>query len=407
MLFIFWVLSFPAFAEEKDVCGVLSKANDILECVRTRSPVAERLAQEKEATLNEASAGRRWLNPQISNQTLFGKNMGNEQAQFQIGIWQSIEFGSKSSYKREVSESLRQRADADFRIALGTELRQTGGDLVRLFQLNQELTSLEEAIFTFNKLIGQFASRPRLGSEQEVTLSLYKLSKGDFLIRKTGLLREQDEILARFKSRLELSESQIEAVLNQQKVNLPQIDIRGFPEESSPELRLVNSDLSSAYANLSLARSDVFSNIQVGPMAQFDSDGPLRSHLIGFQINIPFPLWNQNGYGVDAAAQRVRSAEIQNVMKKRSIHEEWMLLVRNYERLRELLNTVPSPNEIESRHTNVESHIYRGLVSSALVVETHRSLIDLQKRRHDAELDALNMLWRIYIIQGKTSEIHL
>jgi cobalt-zinc-cadmium efflux system outer membrane protein len=190
-------------------------------------------------------------------------------------------------------------------------------------------------------------------------------------------------------------------------MDFPEISVSDFPDGASPELKIVDADLSSAMANLSLARSDFFSDVKFGPMAQFDADGPARTQLVGFQLTIPFPLWNQNGYGVDAAAQKLKAAEIQSTVKKRSIREEWAQLVRNYNRLKILLKEIPSPDEIEARHRKVEGQIYRGLVSSALVVESHRSLIDLQKSRHEAELEALNTFWRILIIQGKIAEIHL
>ncbi len=406
MLFLLWVLSLTAMAEERNYCGTLMKANDVLECVKTRSPEAERLSQERDASMSEAIATGRWLNPEISNQSLFGKNLGNEQAQIQVGISQTFEFGPKRSYKKVLAESLELRATADYQLGMANELRQVGSDLIRFSQLKRELSSVEEAISTFNKLIGQFSSRPRLGPEQEVTVSVYKLSKGDFLIRKNTLLREQDEILGRFKSKLQITGDELNSILPR-KLSLPDISSSEFPEQTSPEVKAVNADLSSALANLNLSRSDYFSDIQFGPLAQFDVDGPSRSQLIGFQLTIPFPIWNQNGHGIDAAAKKLKAADIQAVLKKKSIREEWSQLIRNYNRSKALLAEIPSTDEIEARHSKVEGQIYRGLVSSALVVESHRSLVDVQKSRNEAELEALNTLWRILIIQGKVSEISL
>jgi cobalt-zinc-cadmium efflux system outer membrane protein len=407
VLFLLWILSLNAIAEEKNICGSLSKSDDVLECVKSKSPEAERLAQEKEASFNEAKATIRWLNPELQNQSLFGKNLGNEQAQIQIGLMQTIELGAKRSSKQSVADALELKAVANYQIGLGNELRQTGSDLVRLYHLKQELSSVEEALETFNKLIGQFNSRPRLGPEQEVTVSVYKLSKGDFLIRKNALLREQDEILGRFKSKLQLTQEQLNPILTHKDAVLPNIVDADFPDQTSPEIKAVDAETSSTLAGLSLARSDFFSDIKVGPLAQFNADGPLKSQLIGFQLTVPFPLWNQNGYGVDSAVQKLKAAEIQSTLKKRIIKEEWTQLVRNYARSKTLLKEIPSPDVIEIRHKKLESQIYRGLVSSALVVESHRSLVDVQKSRHEAELEALNTLWRIRIIQGKISEIHL
>ncbi len=407
MLFLIVLFASASFAEEGSICGNLTNPNDVLECVKTRSPEVQSLIQEQEGTLSEAKAARRWLNPQVTNQTLMGKNLGSEQYNVQVGLFQTFEFGSKRSYKNTLAESLEKRAGADFQIGLGQDLIKTGTDLVRLIQLKTEIASVEEAIGTFDRLVGQFANRPRLSPEQEVTAAVYKLSKGDFLVRKNSLIREQQEILIRFKSKLDLTEESIDKLSPGLKLNLPDIGLEIFPEQLSPEIKVVDADLTSAIANLNLVKSDVFSEVQFGPMAQFDADGPSRSQMVGFQLNFPLPLWNQNGHGINAAAQKLKAAEIRSVVQKRAVKEEWVQLIKNYQRLRVLLETVPSTDEIESRHKKVENQIYRGLVNSALVVESHRSLVDLQKSRHESEIAALTNLWHIYIIQGKISEIRI
>lgn len=407
MLIALLLSSAVALADDSDVCGPLKSANDILECVKTRSPETLRLEQERDGALDEAKATRRWLNPIVNSQTMFGKNLGNDQYLIQVGLMQTIEFGPKRGYKNTLADSIEKRAGAEFTVNLGQDLFQTGADLVRLNQLKHEIGSVEEAIATFNKLIGQFSNRPRLSPEQEVSMSVYKLSRGDFLVRQNELVREKQEILIRFKSKLQLNESTLNAMDSNIKLSFPPLSKLDFPESTSPELKVIDADVTAAQASLNLERSDVFSEIQVGPLAQFNADGFQRDQFYGFQLNIPFPVWNQNGHGINSAAKRLKAAEIRADVKKRAVKEEWEQLIQNYGRLRDLLNSIPSLDDIEVRHKKVETQIYRGLVSSALVVESHRSLVDLQKSRHQSELAALLALWHVMIIQGKISEIRL
>lgn len=407
MLFLLLLFLAPAMAQENPVCGVLNSAHDLIECVKTKAPMVKSLEEDREATLSESRASRRWLNPQLTNQTLFGKQQGQSQLELQFGFWQSIELGPRWSYKSRLSESLETRAQAEYTLGLGNELVQTGQDLLRLSQLKTEVSSHQEAIGTLSRLLSQFSNRPRLSSEQEVSQSVYQMSQADIKIRLNTLISERDQIYHRFQSKLGLGEAKLEQLATLDRLNLPPIDVRDFPEATSPEVRVVDADLSSAMAEMSLARSDVFSSIQVGPMVQLQTEGLINSQLYGFQVQIPFPLWNQNGHGVDAAARKLKSAEIKSSVRKKAVQEEWNHSVENYERLKTLLAEIPTASELEKRHKKVEGQIQRGLVSSALVIESHRSLLDLQRSRHESEMTALATLWHIYIIQGKVSEIHL
>jgi hypothetical protein len=67
MLILLILLFSVAHAEEKSVCATLSIANDILECVKSRSPELQRLNAEKDALINQSKATKRWINPEISN----------------------------------------------------------------------------------------------------------------------------------------------------------------------------------------------------------------------------------------------------------------------------------------------------------------------------------------------------
>ncbi len=406
MLFLMMLFSVNAFAENTNICGAVVSANEVLNCVKTNSPEIQSLNLERESMLSGSKAARRWLNPQITNQSLFDTTASSKY-EVQLGVLQTLEFGAKRAYKRNLAESLEKKADASFQIGVGEELIATGADLVRFNQVNAEIESVNEAVKTFNQLVGQFANRPRLSPEQEVSVAVYRLSKGDFLIKRNSLDREKQEILIRFKSKLDLAESDLLRITQSIKINLPSVKVSEFPEESSPEMRRIESEVASSISDLSLARSDLFSELQVGPMAQFDADGATKRQMIGFQFNLPIPVWNQNGYAISAAAQKLKAMEIRSVVEKKAVREEWTRLHQNYEQFKTLLENVPSTNELESRHRKVEGQIYRGLVNSALVVESHRSLIDLQKSRHEAEVAALKTLWQIFLIQGKVSEIRL
>ena len=406
MVFLILLLSQSALAGDSDVCISLVNYKSVLDCVSQHSPEIAKLSLERDAALSESHAIKKWINPEVWNQSLFGIN-GQQHSELQFGLWQTFELSSKWNYKNVLSKATEDKAAAMFAAGYGEEIRKVASDLVRLGQLQREIASLDEATQMFNRLLTQFSSSPSLAPDQEVSVSVYKLSKGDFSIRRNILLREQDEIEGRFRSKFQFTPDQIKKISYDGPIRLPDQETLDFKSDESPAFKIIDAELALTQANVSLAKSDYFSEVKLGPVAQLSSDAGIRSESIGFQVSIPFPLWNQNGYGIDTATKRLKAAEVGSQLRRLEIQDDWSRALRDYGRLKTLLNSIPSPNEMTAKHKKAENQIYRGLVNSALVVESHRSLIDLQKSRDEAELEAINIWWKILIFQGHPEEIQL
>jgi cobalt-zinc-cadmium efflux system outer membrane protein len=379
--------------------------NDVLQKIRERSPEATRLEQLRESALNESKAIRRWLNPVFTSQSLFSKFQSDSRSQIQLAVLQPIEFGARASFKSSLAEALSQRAQADYEWELGALLIQAGRDLFRLQQLKEEQSAIRESMLTYQKLIQQYQSRPRLSPEQEVSLSVYQLSRNDFLIREEAADREEEEIYARLKAQFDVNTDELKTI-STSSLNLLNLKAGEWNGES-PRLQIFDAEVKSSEAQVSLERAAVFSEIEIGPMFQMDTDGSQKAQWYGFQLTFPLPIWNQNGSGIDSAIQKRKAAEINRTVQTASLHQEVKLLTQNLSRYQTLLKQIPDSVLLETRHKKVEAQIYRGLVTSALVVESHRSMIEIQQSRHEIEMNLLTSIWKIYQIQGKSKEIQL
>ena len=56
---------------------------------------------------------------------------------------------------------------------------------------------------------------------------------------------------------------------------------------------------------------------------------------------------------------------------------------------------------LKQKHNKIEKLFKRGVISSAMIIEAHRQLIEFTNTRFEFELGAVEALWNIYKIQGK------
>jgi cobalt-zinc-cadmium efflux system outer membrane protein len=396
-----------ADAETFSDCSQKLTIQEFVNCARVEAPEYQMALGTAEAASLQSKASRRWLNPDFDSQSMYGLNQGNQQYQFQFTLLQTIEFGGRRSARineaqaeLEKSEASLQNMDAEARSKIYSKI-------LRLGQIDREKASLEEAIQTFQKLISQYASRPRLSPEQEVSNAVFRLAHGDFLMRKVQLSNDEREVTNELKLHLRTDDDSFRKWITDPTVTLAAYESKDFVVEKTPEYKLSLAEFLNAKAQKNNENAEFFSEIKVGPMAQIQSDGAQRAQLYGAQVSFPFPVWNQNGYGRESGDRKIEVAQIGlELEKKRTLLERGRLLL-TYQDYLNSLKLVPTQKDLEAKHNKVEAQYMRGLVNSALIIEAHRSLIDFQKLRHESEIKALEILWNLYRLDGRVEEIRL
>lgn len=394
------------------VCGKLLKANDLLDCVRKQSPSVQGAQAQYEAALSIEKSASRWLNPELSAQSVFGNNLGNQQNQTQLALIQTIELSGQRSGRVQAGQAGRWTAQGEAMEAVSQEVMESGLKLIRIGQLKREKESLNEAIQAYTKLIQQFQNRPRLSSEQEVSLVVFKLAKGDFLLQQGKLQDEEDEVSSAFKQALSLELEELLKIAPEDFPKTPEVSqikqlVQINNSEKAPEMMRAKG---AWLLSESMAKTEAWGalpEIKLGPTVQFNVNGPMREQYFGFQLTMPFPVWNQNGHAREVAQKNLFAQEKLYQITEKKIPEDKLRLLKSYERHLMLLEQTPSQKEMSFKHEKIERLFFQGLVSSALVIEAHRSLMEVQKSRHQAELNVLKTLWSIYKLEGKTSEIQL
>ncbi len=383
-------------------CPLPATVQDILSCARENHPDVKRARLASSQTQALPSVAKQIPNPEFEAQSVYGKTLGDQQMQTQISVVQPIEWGGKRSARIRQAEARGRQADADVTQAQTEVTIQTVLRLYRLKQIEKEKSYLQEAINTFSKLIAQYRTRPRLTPEQEVGLATFEMARSDTKVKQSALGQEEREIEHYFHVATGHGLKEIQSFLPSAPARWPAISEHATKELPSPRLGRLVADHELSLADLDLAKSSAWPEFKVGPMIQLQNYGGIQSQLFGFQLNLSLPVFNLNGGGRAFAAKGIASAEgYIELLKDEDAHER-AEKVRGYRSAVETLAEDAMPAaDLQKRHHRVEALSTRGLVSSSLVIEAHRQMIELEKSRNERELKALVALWEIYSLEGR------
>jgi len=404
-LFIMHLVLIPLRSFGLEDCqGKPTSYQDVLRCVEMKSPEVQKALIELDRANAQVKAAGQWRNPEFSADSLHGKLAGDSASETQISLGVPLELGNKISARVSVAESGVAKAEADL-LAARSNIRSAAFiKLHRLRQLIHEQEVVEESISTFSKLVSQYSKRFKLSPDQEMSVAVFRMAKSEYELRKTDLLEEFANLDSFFKISLGIDANALaRGSLPPPPKSWPKIDVS--LTLNSPRMRISAAEVQAAQAGLNLSKSEAWPTVIVGPSVRFQNEGARSDQLYGFNLSLPLPLFNTNGAGRAAAAAGVKVAETEVQLvrtEQEKLHQE---LVRVYEQSVAVLASTLSHQEVESKHSEVEKLFLKGIVPSSLVIEAHRTFVDLEKSRNEREIKALNALTSLYSLYGKILEL--
>lgn len=393
-----------AFAEQK--CTAPATYRDLVTCAESLSPEVQSAQLEVDRAKALIDAAGQWRNPELSAETFQGKVGGQNQGETDISLGVPIELGGKISARKNVARGGLSFAEAKLYEARAKVRSQILLKLHRLRQVVHEQEIADEAIRTFTKLIGQYAKRPGLSPEQQISYSVYQLSKSEYELKKSSTVEEIVGLDSFFRLNLGLGTDQVRSLLPSSPKTWPKIGPSENPRPS-PKLQLLQAELDTAKAELSLAQSEAWPTVIVGPSMKMQTEAGQSNNLMGVNVSLPLPLFNVNGGARAAAAAGVKLNETRREigLREQTLRREELRKV--YDQSVQSMAGSLSHDEIEKRHRDAERLFTKGVVPSALVIEAHRTSFELEKTRHERELRALETLLDLYAIDGNILEVNL
>lgn len=379
---------------------------EVISCAEARSPEVQISSSELNKAKAEIKAAEQWKNPELSIVSVYGNSNGQSNSQTDIALGVPIELGGKISARRAVAQSALVQAEARAYEIKAKVKSETFIKLHRLRQVFHEQEIIDETIGTFTKLVNQFAKLPKLSPEQQLSNSVFQMSKSEFEIKRAETVEELAALNTYFKIVIDRDIQKLKALTPASVKIWPKFESK-YKAGFSPKSMVIQAELQTSQTLLSLARSEAWPTLTVGPSVQFQNQGSQKIQMFGLNVTLPLPLFNSNGGERAVANNNVNLSEIRKsyTLLEEEKHREELLRVFN-ESKRVLLGSL-SHKDIENRHHEMESLFLKGIAPSALVIEAHRNFVELEKIRNQRELKAIESMISIYIIDGKISELIL
>jgi cobalt-zinc-cadmium efflux system outer membrane protein len=401
-LFLFAPLSFA----EGDCVSAPNNYQALLNCAENRSPEIQNAKLEFEAAQKQVQAAGQWKNPEFAAETFRGRVAGETRAETDLSLGVPIELGGKISARKAVAQGEVSFAEAKLFEARAKVRAELYLKLHRLRQLLHEREVVDEAIGTFSKLIGQYSRRPGLSPEQQVSLSVFQLSKSEYDLKRSANLDEESALDSYFKLAVGFATDKVKNLVPQSPKRWPAFTASSNPRFSAKQ-RLLQAQVNAAQAEFQAAKSESWPTLTVGPSVKMVEESRASDQLVGFNVSLPIPLFNVNGGGRAAASANVQLAESRKQFGLREQELEKEKLLKIYDQSVKYLSTSLSHQEIERRHEEAEKLFIKGVVPSSMVIEAHRTSFELEHARHERELKALEALLGLYAIEGTLLENNL
>lgn len=403
-IYIILLSSMPgASAWAQSSCSTAKDYQQLVSCAVDNSPEVQSARLDVQKSRAMVQAAGQWKNPEFSGETFSGKAGNDDIRETDLAIGIPIELGGKISARKDFAQSGVSLSEAKLYQIQAKVKIETLLKLHRLRQLIHEKELTAEAIRTFTQLVGQYSKRPTLSPEQQLSKSVYGLSKSEYDLKSSSL---SDEILALdtyFKNNMGLSTDQVKGFLPPSPSSWPTIP-SASNNPASPLSKVLDAEVNAAKAQLSMANSEAWPTLMIGPSYKMQTEGSSSNNLMGVNLSLPLPLFNLNGGAKAAANAGVQVSETKKNLALRELGLKREELAKSYEQTVTTLRTSLSHEEIEKRHDQSEGLFLKGVAPSSLVIETHRTSYELERTRHERELKALETLLEIFTLDGTILE---
>jgi cobalt-zinc-cadmium efflux system outer membrane protein len=373
-------------------------ANELLEAIKKNHPTLLKNAKEVEmAKINIDGAGK-YVNPELE---IEGGTDLDESSKYSssIKLTQTIELGGKRSARVETAKN-EFSARKTLSVLEAEELIiKTVQDIYKLRHMSELIPLYVESIDAFQRIYKKLSNRTSLSAEQQVERETLELAIGDYKL-KLANLRVDLTYLNNHLSYFAGVDCKISKMSLPGEFNLKtKVKAKSTEELTFSKLRYAKQYVELQRARLSEEESKAYSDLRIGPTFEIDKDDQTVKKA-GIALSFDLPIFNRNSSAKAMARTALDSATmVYNRFKKESqldLHS-WQTQYNKYVRS---LRVMDGKSALERKHKKVESLFKRGIISTSMVIESHRQLIEFTTTRNEFELGAVEALWNIYNHSG-------
>jgi cobalt-zinc-cadmium efflux system outer membrane protein len=372
--------------------------NQLLDHVENASLEIQKAKANFEITKQRMVLAAQIPNPEVGIGNWNGKAGKQSWKQTDMTITQPIELGGKRGNRMDVADAEIKQAGLELGI-LVTQLRlKTIFALYRIRQLNEEISFLKEAKETFSHLVRNYKGRPQLSPEQATTLFNFELAEDDYELRIEESIAEYNALDTELKISTGQNILDLSQILPMKTKSWPKFDINY--QVDSPMLKVIAAQTKLSEQELKLARSEVWPTVNVGPSFTAQNQFGDKANVLGVVVNLPLPFWNQNDGARAIAAKSIAASQKSYEVEKSISEVRKTNLLKTYQSSTRVLETQADNDQHHKRHAEIESRFLKGMITSPLVIESHRQIYQNQQLYNSRELQTMNVYYQLVLLNG-------
>ena len=393
------LLASSIFTESSLASCDFKTPNDLLESFKTSHPQVIENNSSIKVSEKWIEVAKQRPNPEFQAQGMKGEEIDGDVDRISLSIMHIIELGGKRSSRIDFADSKRKQFKASVQDSNEDVLIDAILKAYRLRQVKELIPIYEEAYEAFNKILKVKLQRKSLSPEEQVEKETLVLATNDYRL-KVSKLKSEKINLSRHLSFFVGKDCDLKQDSLPQKVDLTRSFNLKKETPNYSKLQVAINNLESAKMKLELERSKAYPDLNIGPAFETESINGKNYQSVGLSISMDLPILSTNSGSKSQALEQMNTARVRykNIKREASLDlEAW---IEKYNALGGSLKTIATREDLDKKHLKIEKLFKRGVISTAMIIESHRQLIEFANTRNEFELGAAEALWNIYKING-------
>lgn len=381
----------------------IESSNDLLNSIKSNHPELNLAPVENKITEKLINAAKERPNPELELSGVKGEDSDGDTTKTGLSIVHTIELGGKLDARVDLASKVVEQTRFRLREQSEDVLIDTVLKLYRLRQVNELIPIYEEAHEAFTKIIKIKRQRKTLSPEELVEKETLILVANDYKLKVAKLRSEQSDLSSHISlfigESCELKNSVLPAFIEFEDKLWKKKSVNEYSR-----LLKARAELELSKSRFDYEKSRAYSDLKIKPTFEIEKADGKSYQSFGLNLAIDLPLFNRNNANKEIAnleierdAIKLKNIELEADIDKRS----WE---KKYDSFKRSLMVIATKKELDEKHNRIETLFKRGIISTSLVIESHRQLIEFASTRFEFELGAVEALWNIYKINGTLLE---
>lgn len=343
-----------------------------------------------------------WTNPELSLDVARGKDTDGKTKKLGASLMQPIELNGKKRANFNLNKALVQKESVSVEKESEEILVESALKIHKLAQIYRIIPLYKETREAFDKILKNKLQRPSLSPEEEVEKEALILAIRDNDLKVARLENEKDYLKQHIsyyaKVDCDLNSQVLPKAVDWSKVNPVSESFQN--SQDSLNLKEARLELERAKKNLVLQEKESVSTFKIGPTFEVEELEGKKYNTFGLSLSFDLPLSRQSKYLRQSAQYEISNAA--EALKEKEAEEkiDKDLWLKKFSDLKKTLVENKKNNQLEKKHDRIESLFRRGIISTGLVIESHRQLLEFANTHDEFELSALEALWQIHSLEG-------